>query len=103
MRSALLLLSVLLLACGSDEESDGASDGGPPSAVDGGRADANDDELQGTCVGDCATMNLSIVFGDVSESFDRAFFGMTSPAESESGDWEIYTGAFDLQGSCLQG
>jgi hypothetical protein len=35
-------------------------------------------------------MDLHVDFGATQRSFERAFFGLTSPAMSDSGEWEIY-------------
>jgi hypothetical protein len=35
-------------------------------------------------------MGLTVEFGTRVRTFDRAFFGLTSPANSDSGEWEIY-------------
>jgi hypothetical protein len=35
-------------------------------------------------------MNLVATFGATTRTFDRAFFGLTSPEKSESGEWEVY-------------
>jgi len=35
-------------------------------------------------------MNLVANFGGTMRSFDRAFFGLTSPQNSQSGKWEVY-------------
>ena len=34
--------------------------------------------------------NLTATFGATTRTFDRAFFGLTSPQQSESGAWEVY-------------
>ena len=79
MRTALLALSILPLACGGDDTSSAAD-----AAIDASN------ELPTSCTGDCAVFALSATFGGTTEEFDRAFFGLTSPGKSDSGDWELH-------------
>ena len=86
---------MLVLAC-SGGDSDSAVDGGAggvadaAARVDGGPTADAQGGLPSTCTGDCATMNLTATFGATTRTFDRAFFGLTSPQQSESGAWEVY-------------
>ncbi len=85
-----VLLS-LLSACS------GANDGGDTS-IDSGTQDAaltqvdsrSGSGLPATCTGECMQMTLEVQFGAVTRTFDRAFFGLVSPAQSDSGNWEYY-------------
>ena len=97
---ALLLLAGTAAACsggdsasadaGSELDATSIRDGAPVAdAEDVPSADAQDG-LPATCTGDCATMNLVATFGATTRTFDRAFFGLTSPKNSKSGDWEVY-------------
>ncbi len=85
-----LLSSAGCSAGDSESSTDAGSDAG--ASVDAGDvlgADAQDG-LPNSCTGDCATMSLVATFGGTTRNFDRAFFGLTSPQKSESGDWEVY-------------
>lgn len=77
-----LTLATLLLACGGGDDDSGADAGARSADAREGIAD--------TCTGECARMSLTATFGATTRDFDRAFFGLTSPAKSDSGDWEIY-------------
>ncbi len=89
-------LSLLALACGGDDSNDGGTDAGlgdaATSLADGASGQGADAQagLPNTCAGDCSTMNLVATFGTATRTFDRAFFGLTSPQMSDSGAWEIY-------------
>ncbi|MCK6544505.1 hypothetical protein L6R52_01420 [Myxococcota bacterium] len=52
--------------------------------------DAGEVELPTTCEGDCAQNGAEILFGAAGGGFDRAFYGISSPAQSSSGDWELH-------------
>ncbi len=81
----LLLFSALALgACGDDAGS--MPDAGTRPGIDASESG----DLPTTCTGSCATTTLKVEFGATTRDFDRAFFGLTSPAMSESGEWEIY-------------
>lgn len=87
----IVLPAVLLLAAACGDDATSGADAG--STVDAG-SPAPDATASGplptTCAGDCGAMSLHVEFGATSRSFDRAFFGLTSPANSDSGEWEIY-------------
>ncbi len=53
-------------------------------------ADAEQGALPSECTGSCAQMSLTAAFSLSTQSFDRAFFGLESPAQSASGQWEVY-------------
>jgi hypothetical protein len=76
----------LLVFSGCGDDGGSASDAGTTVAD----AAPSGGALAQTCTGPCATMDLGVSFGATSRSFDRAFFGLTSPAMSDSGEWEIY-------------
>jgi len=62
------------------------------SGCQGGNKSAADaiEDLPSTCTGACKEMHLTAVFGTTTEMFDRAFFGLSSPNNSDSGKWEVY-------------
>jgi len=87
--TTVLLSLPLLVACsGADSDVDTSIDGGTPDAavtqVDSGSG------LPATCTGECTQMSLEVQFGSITRTFDRAFFGLVSPAQSDSGNWEYY-------------
>ncbi len=85
MRALPIAVSLLTFAgCGDDGAS--SADAGPSEAIDA----AQSGPLPSSCTGACATMNLQASFGSTERSFDRAFFGLTSPAMSDSAGWEVY-------------
>ncbi len=88
MRLPVLLLPMFLVACGGDSQS--RPDGAPGDGDAGTQPDARTGPLPTTCTGACSTMTLNVSFGDVNRSFDRAFFGLSAPSQSDSGEWEIY-------------
>jgi hypothetical protein len=85
MRALPLASLLLLIACGGDSDPKTAADAAPGLA-DGAPGGA----LATTCTGACATTTLRAEFGATTRDFERAFFGLSSPAQSDSGDWEIY-------------
>lgn len=88
MRRVSVCASLLLLAgCGDDGGSPSDTSDAGMGTADAGQAGG---ALPEACTGSCAAMNLNVSFGNTSRSFDRAFFGLTSPAMSDSGEWEIY-------------
>jgi len=42
------------------------------------------------CTGACAQTQATAVFGAVSQPFDRGVYGLTSLANSDTGQWELY-------------
>jgi len=85
-KAALATLMVGALACGGDDAGGGV-DAGP------GGTDAST-ELPTTCTGECAQLGLTASFGSTTRGFDRAFFGLTSPAKSGSGQWEVHVESY---------
>ena len=85
MRVVLFTSLLILSGCGDEGVGKSAADAGP-------LADAapSGSTLPEACSGQCATMNLTVNFGTTTRTFDRAFFGLTSPSMSDSGEWEIY-------------
>lgn len=77
-----LLLATLSAACATE----GASDELDAGSTD----DAAPTELSTVCTGTCSEMSLQATFGATTRSFDRAFFGLSAPAASDSGEWEVY-------------
>ncbi len=84
-------LSLLTFACSGGDSKDDVVDAGEglADASSSGGIDAQAG-LPSSCTGDCAEMNLIATFGATTRTFDRAFFGFTSPENSESGEWELY-------------
>ena len=81
-----MLFAALLPATACGDEGASGLDAGEPPTADA----ATSGPLPATCTSDCSTMSLTVEFGATSRSFDRAFFGLTSPANADSGEWEIY-------------
>ncbi len=101
-RTTSLLLLWLTLSCSGGAQDGGdaggtATDASSPSidasaTIDASAPahDATPGELPTTCTGTCTTMTLTAEFGGTTRSFERAFFGLVSPQNSDSGNWEIY-------------
>ena len=72
----------------------GAADVGDRGASDdvGEVADRGQSNLDACGVG-CALPGVEAQFGANSVAFERAFFGLTSPEQSESGGWELHVEA----------
>lgn len=70
-----------LVACGDKDISTKADASQPaPDAASG----------LSSCEDACAEMTLSASFGDNTIAFERAFFGLSAPAQSTGGVWEVY-------------
>ena len=85
----------IALACKGEGTQDDTADATPvvdanAPVADAPAADAPPGELPTTCTEDCTTMTLTAEFGATTRSFERAFFGLVSPQNSESGSWEVY-------------
>jgi hypothetical protein len=102
MRLAPLVPFCLALACGPGERG-GATDAGTADAATGagtadaatgaGTADAavaTDAGLPGRCEGACRSLTLEARFGEARRGFDRAYFGVTGPGASASGEAELH-------------
>lgn len=93
---AATLTAASLAACDGDTseppptEPDASSDA---STMDAGAEDASQDtgtSLPATCEGACREHALSVDFGAQTGSIERAVYGLSAPATSTSGAWEIY-------------
>lgn len=76
-----------------EDRDGGTAEGGARDAAEAGDAaipDAGPDALPSTCEGDCRTLSVAIDFGGTTGRFDRAFYGLTAPSESASGEWELH-------------
>ena len=83
MKTAMVIAALLVAsACGGD-------DGGGSGAVDAGAADAMVEDFT-TCAGDCAALAVTANFDGTTRDLERAYFGLTSPGQSGSGQWEVY-------------
>jgi hypothetical protein len=82
---ALPISLVLLTACGSSGDSETRVDAAT-AVVDAASGGA----LATTCTGACAATTLRAEFGATTRAFERAFFGLSAPSQSDSGEWEIY-------------
>ncbi len=95
MRLSWILSSLALLALGCGSDGGSGADAGASTNTDAATvaadAMATVDAGGGEgCTGACATMDLTATFGETVRTFDRAFFGLTSPQNSDSGEWELY-------------
>ena len=100
----------VLVGCSSEGEPDGSDAGmdatvavdvsadapidaqpSPDVVVDASmQSDAVDDTA---CVDACRQMSLSVTIDATQLDMERAFYGLTSPAMSSSGDWELHVEA----------
>jgi hypothetical protein len=78
-------LAVALVACGGGD--DAAVDGGGDVAIDAATG------LPTTCTDACTAIDLTATFGGTNRGFERAYFGLTSPTKSASGEFELYVEA----------
>lgn len=113
MRRSLLITCLLVTACNSDPQdptpdsgTNSASDAAPADtgATDAATADAGPTDtgatdaqptdagtgLPTTCEGACRTLDLAIDLSEAQGSFQRAYYGLTSPAQSNSGSWAVH-------------
>ncbi|CAN0560658.1 unnamed protein product, partial [Laminaria digitata] len=58
--------------------------------VDSGVMDAGVPALPTECAGACRDLSLMIDLSGAQDSFQRAYYGLTSPAQSSSGTWELH-------------
>ncbi len=96
------ILASLLCAAGcGDDRREASADAGRlsadagPSSADAGSAslDASqpaDDALPTTCEGACRELTLRATLGGEQGDFSHARYGVTAPAASASGDWELH-------------
>jgi hypothetical protein len=102
MKRTLPLIACILVACSPDPDPESNSnldqgfgakdvsvveDGGPEAdtgADSGPSSDASPDMALNGAVDITATV------GDVTEGFDRAYYGLTAPEQTASGNWEIH-------------
>lgn len=66
----------------------GSAQGGSAQGGSGGSGGSN-------CTGPCATHDLQATFGSATAPLSRAVYGLTAPANSSSGEWEIYLEAHE--------
>lgn len=110
MRTAVPVLACLVLGCspGPDGTSNRPADTGAgedaATADTGGNSDTDVDESDGgeredaaetdSASEDAASLNTNLeitaTVDDTTQQFDRAFYGLTSPEASASGDWELH-------------
>ena len=87
-----MVLAVFFSACSGNDSPPGR-DAGPDAVTDGAADSGNGGSLPTTCTGDCQTTDFAITIDASSATFERAYFGLTSPAMSERDRWEIYVEA----------
>ena len=97
-----LLIGMLLAGCGTASERpdsaatgwDAALDAGPPDAdtADAGRPDAGPG-LPITCEGPCRSLTVAATLNQAQGGFQRAYYGLTAPGQSSTGDWALYVEA----------
>ena len=114
-RTLALVIVGLLVACSPQPESNGTEDAGmtaeDAAAPDAG-SDASGDDSGSTddsgaqtdsAVPDAAPdadgtanteLDVTVTVGETEQQFDRAFYGLTSPDRSASGDWELHVEAY---------
>lgn len=109
-----LLSALLLLACddgggstpdvgSTDTVSDsGGTDTSVSSDTSGGQDTSTPPDTtppdtstdSSTCTGDCPAIDLLLEFRNETRNFDRAYYGITAPAASDSGQYELYIEAY---------
>ncbi len=115
MRTALLIVCLCVGGCASESEDQTRDSGTTLTAVAGGIADASGPDagpkdalasdaeptdlglmdggapaVPTACMGSCRDLSLSIDLNGTQDSFQRAYYGLTSPAQSSSGEWQVH-------------
>ena len=85
---------------GSGAGGDGTGASSQGGVAQGGAAEGGSGGAGGAtgggepCDADCRTHDLTATFTATTVAFERAYYGLTSPASSGSGDWEIYVESY---------
>lgn len=81
------------IADGGSTDRDAAVDLGSSGDAGIDAADAAADAADSgssDCEGECRLVDARASFGEASVDFERAFYGLTGPGQSGSGEWEVY-------------
>jgi len=103
--AAIACAAVCVVACTETESAPPPSSNGTGGSAQGGSAQggsaqggsAQGGSAQGgsDCSGPCSTHDLQANFGNATSPLSRAVYGLTSPANASSGEWEIYVEAHE--------
>lgn len=109
MKRTIALCACLLVACSPDPETeptvDSGSDASSDTAADAADAEPNDARANDAAPVDAGDAGVDLPPGDTgpntnvditatvaetTEGFERAFYGITTPEQSASGEWELH-------------